>query len=147
MSSCVLFRCVFTLCLRDKRLDFLEQTIHRNRTSRDHPRGHQYAGAQWIRIPRGLSGTLLKRKQPFYMVSSSISKEDQKRSYSYDFVQGYITKPLVNQNVVFIVRIFERSTELSGLFKMPFGVFEHGGHHLWRIPMLSMSLGMTSAII
>ena len=37
------------------------------------------------------------------MVSSSISKEDQKRSYSYDFVQGYITKPLVNQNVVFIV--------------------------------------------
>ena len=38
-----------------------------------------------------------------YMVSSSISKEDQKRSYSYDFVQGYITKPLVNQNVVFIV--------------------------------------------
>ncbi len=36
-------------------------------------------------------------------MSSSISKEDQKRSYSYDFVQGYITKPLVNQNVVFIV--------------------------------------------
>ena len=38
-----------------------------------------------------------------YMVSSSISKEDQKRSYSYDFVQGYITKPLWNQNVVCIV--------------------------------------------
>lgn len=46
----------------------------------------------------------LSENSHIYMVSSSISKEDQKRSYSYDFVQGYITKPLVNQNVVFIVR-------------------------------------------
>lgn len=43
-------------------------------------------------------------ERPFvYMVSSSISKHDQQKANSYRSVQGYITKPLVNQNIVFIV--------------------------------------------
>jgi CheY-like chemotaxis protein len=44
-----------------------------------------------------------------YMVSSSISKSDQQKANSYGSVQGYITKPLVNQNIVFIVEEYLHS--------------------------------------
>lgn len=48
-----------------------------------------------------------------YMVSSSISKADQQKANSFKNVQGYITKPLVNQNIVFIVEeyLHTRKTE------------------------------------
>lgn len=46
-----------------------------------------------------------------YMVSSSISKNDQQKANSYGSVQGYITKPLVNQNIVFIVEEYLQAKE------------------------------------
>ena len=49
-------------------------------------------------------------EKPFvYMVSSSISKHDQQKANSFGSVQGYITKPLVNQNIVFIVEEYLHS--------------------------------------
>jgi CheY-like chemotaxis protein len=38
-----------------------------------------------------------------YMTSSSISREDQQRAYNYPLVMGYITKPLINNNIFSIV--------------------------------------------
>ena len=38
-----------------------------------------------------------------FMISSSLSKEDQMKANSYKCVQGYITKPLINNNIHFIV--------------------------------------------
>ncbi len=46
-----------------------------------------------------------------YMVSSSISKYDQQKANSYPSVFGYITKPLVNQNIVFIVEEYLQSVK------------------------------------
>lgn len=45
----------------------------------------------------------LNKEVSIYMVSSSISKFDQQKANSYSNVHGYITKPLVNQNIIFIV--------------------------------------------
>jgi len=45
----------------------------------------------------------LNKEVSIYMVSSSISKYDQQKANSYSNVHGYITKPLVNQNIIFIV--------------------------------------------
>jgi len=45
----------------------------------------------------------LNKEVSIYMVSSSISKIDQQKANSYANVHGYITKPLVNQNIIFIV--------------------------------------------
>ena len=45
----------------------------------------------------------LNKEVSIYMVSSSISKLDQQKANSYSNVHGYITKPLVNQNIIFIV--------------------------------------------
>ncbi len=38
-----------------------------------------------------------------FMISSSLSKEDQVKANSYKSVKGYITKPLINNNIEFIV--------------------------------------------
>ena len=45
----------------------------------------------------------LNKEVSIYMVSSSISKFDQQKANSYSNLHGYITKPLVNQNIIFIV--------------------------------------------
>ncbi|MBI1316187.1 response regulator [bacterium] len=41
-----------------------------------------------------------------YVVSSSISKFDQQKANGYGCVRGYITKPLVNNNIHFIIEDF-----------------------------------------
>lgn len=38
-----------------------------------------------------------------FMISSSLSKEDQVKANGYKSVKGYITKPLINNNIEFIV--------------------------------------------
>lgn len=38
-----------------------------------------------------------------FVISNSFKKEDQQRTTAYDFVRGFITKPLIYNNIQFII--------------------------------------------
>lgn len=44
-----------------------------------------------------------------YMISTSLSKADQQRANNYPMVQGFITKPLINNNIQSIVDHYKRN--------------------------------------
>lgn len=44
-----------------------------------------------------------------YMISTSLSKNDQQRANNYPMVQGFITKPLINNNIQSIVDHYRRN--------------------------------------
>ncbi len=46
------------------------------------------------------------KKTIIFAMSNSISKEDQQRANDYSVVRGFITKPLINNNIEFIIETY-----------------------------------------
>ncbi|HAD97005.1 MAG TPA: hypothetical protein DCG19_06330 [Cryomorphaceae bacterium] len=45
-----------------------------------------------------------------FAMSSSLNKEDQQRANNYDVVKGFITKPLIYNNIQFIIETYLKDT-------------------------------------
>ncbi|MEQ9263254.1 MAG: response regulator [Owenweeksia sp.] len=45
-----------------------------------------------------------------FTMSSSLNKEDQQRANNYDVVKGFITKPLIYNNIQFIIETYLKRT-------------------------------------
>lgn len=47
-----------------------------------------------------------------FTMSSSLNKEDQQRANNYDIVKGFITKPLIYNNIQFIIETYIKGKTL-----------------------------------